>query len=290
MQLAYQQLHIPSDASFAIREHHQPQFTASFHFHHAYEVIFIARSFGKLYAGNKAMNYNEGDIYVFGPGLGHCFYNDQQLQTPGEMAHAIALQFSVDFMGKDFLEKPELGVIRHMLQEAREGIRFEAPPEVIRELFFQFRENRQMANLLLLLHLLDQLSLLPGERLAAHGGHIYYNKTDAARMEAVFKYIMDNYREQVNLKKAAALAHLNEAAFCRYFKRRTRKTFSEFVNEIRIAHATRLLLTTNDSISDICYACGYSNVSYFNRQFLLQNGQSPRAYREAHTKFEKSDV
>jgi AraC-like DNA-binding protein len=279
MKSAFQQLNMPADTSFIIREYYQSHFTAPFHFHHAYEVIMIVKSYGKIYGGNKVLNFNEGDIYLFGPGFGHCFYNDQSFIDTGEMAHAIVVQFTEDFIGKDFFDKPELRKVKKMLQQSPAGVKFNAPAQITKKLFFQLREKQQLPGLILLLQLLDTLS---GQRkllLNNTPGKIYYHQNDSSKIELVFKYVIENFKSAVDSKSAAALVFLNEAAFCRYFKRRTRKTFSQFVNEVRVTHATKLLLDEDTSIAEVCYACGYNNVSYFNRQFKILQGITPKEYR-----------
>jgi YesN/AraC family two-component response regulator len=285
MKSAFQQLNMPADTSFISREYHQPHFTAPFHFHHAYEVIMIVKSYGKIYGGNKVLNFNEGDIYLFGPGLGHCFYNDKSFIDTGEMAHAMVIQFTEDFIGKDFFDKPELRKVKKMLQQASAGVKFTAPAQAVKKLFFQLHEKQQLPGLILLLQLLDQLSTQKKDRtllLNNAPGKIYYHQDDSSKIELVFKYVIENFKSTVNSKSAAALVFLNEAAFCRYFKRRTRKTFSQFVNEVRITHATKLLLEKENSIGEICYACGYNNVSYFNRQFKIHQGKTPKEFRDAY--------
>src|SRR5690606_10022389 len=102
---------------------------------------------------------------------------------------------------------------------------------------------------------------------------------DSARLEPVLKYVMENFRDELDSKTAASMIHLNDAAFCRYFKRRMEQTFSQFVNSVRITHAMNLLLTKDWDVLRICYESGYRNLSYFNRQFREITGQSPKEYR-----------
>jgi YesN/AraC family two-component response regulator len=117
-----------------------------------------------------------------------------------------------------------------------------------------------------------------------------FTDNDSVKLEAVFNYVIENFREEVNLKEAASLACLNEAAFCRYFKRRTEKTFSEFVNHVRITHATRLLHDKDWSIASICFECGYKNISYFNRVFRDIMGNTPFEYRKSFQPLQKTIV
>ncbi|HEY9260311.1 AraC family transcriptional regulator [Chitinophaga sp.] len=283
-EVAYRHISTPEDSSFVVKEFCQPRFTNTFHFHHGYELILIVKSEGKMYAGNKVMNYNEGEIYMFGPGLVHCFCNNSSPVGTDELAHAIIVQFTEDFIGKDFFDNLELRKIRELIQLSEYGIKFSKISSAVNTLFFQFQASQQMKNLIILLQILDELSLRSRDSvqlLTDDPRKIHYKDVDSKKLESVFKYVLENYAGHVDSKSAAALAYMNEAAFCRYFKKRTTKTFSQFVNEIRISHATKLLMGTDNGISEICYACGFDNISYFNRQFKIYQGTSPREYRKA---------
>ncbi|WP_316793239.1 AraC family transcriptional regulator [Pedobacter frigoris] len=284
MKASYRHIPTPEDASFAIKEYCQPRFTNTFHFHHGYEVILIVKSSGHVYVGNKVMNYNEGEIFVFGQGLVHCFSNDNFAKNTPEVAHAIVVQFTADFMGKDFFERLELRKIKELLQQSAYGIKFSTAGPSLKELFFQFQPNQQMRNLILLLQVLEELCLRNSEGallLTDDIRKIRFKESDSKKLASIFNYVFENYHHDVDISAAASMACMSKAAFCRYFKRSTHKTFSQFVNEIRISHATRLLTGKEDNITDICYACGFDNVSYFNRQFKIQQGISPREYRKA---------
>lgn len=289
-EVSYRHISTPEEASFVVKEFCQPHFTNTFHFHHGYELILIVKSAGRMYAGNKVMNYQEGEIYMFGPGLVHCFCNNSSPVDTGEIAHAIIIQFTEDFIGKDFFDNVELRKIKDLMQLSEYGIKFKWTSANADALFFQFRPNQQMKNLIILLQILDELSLRSSESvqlLTDDSSKIRYKDADSKKLESIFKYVLDNYHQHVDSKSAASLACMNEAAFCRYFKKRTTKTFSQFVNEIRISHATKLLIGTDTGIAEICYACGFDNISYFNRQFKIYQGKSPRDYRKA---FEESNA
>jgi AraC-like DNA-binding protein len=283
MKVAYRHISTHEDASFVIKEFCQPRFTNTFHFHHGHELILIVRSSGKIYAGNKVMNYDEGEIYMFGPGLVHCFCNNSSSVDTGEIAHAIIVQFTEDFIGKGFFDNLELRKIKELMQLSEYGIRFNKISSAVNTLFFRFQANQPMKNLIILLQILDELSQRSRENvqlLTDDPRKIHYKDADSKKLESIFKYVLENYHNHVDSKSAASLACMNEAAFCRYFKKRTTKTFSQFVNEIRISHATRLLIGTENGISEICYTCGFDNISYFNRQFKIYQGKSPREYRK----------
>jgi YesN/AraC family two-component response regulator len=283
MKMIFQQISSPTDSSFILKEYYQPQFTAPLHFHHAYELIYIVKSFGKFYGENRIMNFQEGDIYLFGPEFAHCFYNDQAFIDTGEMAHSLVVQFNDDFLGKDFFKKPELRKIQKTLDASRLGIKITEPDVRLHSLFMKLKTAKNMEALLTLLHLLDLLSVQKNHKISfitLRKEKNINNERDSEKMELIVKYIMDNFRDSVCIKEAASIACLNEAAFCRYFKRRTKKTFSQFVNDVRIAHATYLLSKQSVSIAEVCYSCGYNNISYFNRQFQILVGKTPLKYRK----------
>ncbi|WP_298717103.1 AraC family transcriptional regulator, partial [Chitinophaga sp.] len=163
------------------------------------------------------------------------------------------------------------------------GIRFGDQYKALSQLFFRFQPNQQMKNLIVLLQILEELSRHVREQaptITDDSRKIQYKESDAEKLSSIFNYVFENYQTGVDIQTAASLACMSEAAFCRYFKRNTHKTFSQFVNEIRISHATRLLIGKDDSITDICYACGFDNVSYFNRQFKVHQGMTPRDFRK----------
>lgn len=283
MKASYRHISTPEDASFAVKEYCQPRFTNTFHFHHGYEVILIVKSSGHVYVGNKVMNYNEGEIFMFGPGLVHCFSSDNLSVSPAEVAHAIVVQFTADFMGKDFFERLELRKVKELLQQSVYGIKFSVAGPSLSSLFFQFQPNQQMNNLILLLQIMEELCQRSNEGallLTDDIRKIRYRESDSEKLASIFNYVFENYHHSVDISLAASMACMSKAAFCRYFKRSTHKTFSQFVNEIRISHATKLLIGKEYNITDICYACGFDNVSYFNRQFKIHQGISPREYRK----------
>lgn len=273
-----------ADMSFVVREYLQPHFDSPFHFHDTYELIMIPKSHGKLYIDNRIVNFSDGEVYLFGPGLPHCFLNDRSFKETGETAHAIVVFFKEDFLGKDFFQKAELGAVRELLNLCKKGFKLPSRDRLLSNLFHQIVHSKGMDALLLLLRMLHRLSTLQ-ENLISIGSttpRVRTKQQDADRLEKVVRYIVDHFKDEPDSKEAASIACMNEAAFCRYFKRRTEKTFSQFVNYVRVTHATDLLVKENWNIASICFECGYKNISYFNRQFKHIIGVTPMEYRENH--------
>ncbi len=284
MKVIFEHQSNPSGVGFLVKEYIQTYFTSPFHFHDLYELIWIKKSYGKLYAGKTMMNFQEGDIYVLGPGFGHCFYNEKSFIEQGEKAHAVAIFFREDLLGEGFFENPAYVNIKDMLAKSSYGLHVENGATELYRLFEKLVKQKGMDELITFMQLLNEVSRLPQSAVKVLNETQSITKLtnkDSARLEPVIKYVMENFRDDLDSKTAAGLIHLNDAAFCRYFKRRMEQTFSQFVNNVRITHATNLLLTEEWDVLRICYESGFKNLSYFNRQFRELTGQSPKEYRRS---------
>jgi len=284
MKVIFEHQSNPSGAGLLVKEYVQTYFTSPYHFHDLYELIWIKKSYGKLYAGKSMMNFQDGDVYLFGPGFGHCFYNEKSFIDRGEKAHAIAIFFKEDFLGERFFDNAMFAKIRDLLTRSTFGIKIEAPSPGLYELFSDISRQTGMEELITFLQLLHRVSQSPAAAVRILNNTqstIKLTSKDSARLEPVIKYVMENFREELDSKTAAGMIYLQEAAFCRYFKSRTEQTFSQFVNHVRITHATNLLLTEEWDVLRICYESGFKNLSYFNRQFREITGLSPKGYRRS---------
>lgn len=283
MKEIYHVLQTSTDTSFTIKQEQGSQFAAPYHYHQGYEITLIVKGRGKFFGGNKIMNFSEGDIYLFGHGFAHLFVNEKAFVKSGELAHSIIIQFEKDFLGADFFKKPELRKIKELLRLSDRGIKLAKPANKVSSLLFKLSKHRGIEALILLLQLLNNFSKLKNNEITYISPvpiEQFFYKSDFKKLEPVYQYVLENFKEEVNTKKAASLAFMNIAAFCRYFKRRTKKTFSQFVNHVRITHAIYLLSEKDLSVANICFECGFNNFSYFNRQFKLITEKTPLEYRK----------
>lgn len=283
MKKVFRELISLSDASIIVKQEQAKQFAAPFHFHHGYEFTMIVKGHGKFYGGEKLMNFAEDEVYFFGPGFPHYFINDKTFIQSENLAHSIIVQFGEDFLGREFFLKPELKAVRKLLKNAQFGIKLNNQNERIKTIFYELTYKKGVKTLLLLIELLDIISELKKGSLQFINSYAYKpgsNPGDFKKLEIVYQYVLENFKEEVNIKNACSLAFMNESAFCRYFKRRTKKTFSQFVNNVRITHASYLLEEKDISIGDVCFQCGFNNLSYFNRQFKFIKGLAPFDYRK----------
>lgn len=282
MRLIFEQHTDLSGSGLIVKENIQDYFTSPFHFHDLYEILWVKKSYGKLYAGKKTMNFQDDDIFIFGPNFGHCLYNEKSFIEKGDKAHAVIIFFKEDLLGESFFSNPLYLKSKSLLEKSSFGLQILKGTPAVYQLFDTIIHKKGMDELITFLQLLNELANLPKEHyniLNKTQSKLKLTNKDSVRLEPVIKYVMENFRNELDSKIAAKIIHLNHAAFCRFFKKRMDQTFSQFVNSVRITHATSLLLTEDWDVLRICYECGFKNLSYFNRQFREITMQSPKAYR-----------
>ena len=281
MQVSYEKLVVDEKSIFHYQEFLQPRFTSPFHLHDEFELIAILRSHGKLYVGNNVTNFGDGDLFLFAPGLPHCFYNPRGFEKSSEIAHAVVVLFKMDFLGSDFFRKTEVSQLARLIGKAAFGVQILNPS---RSLLSRITALKRMKNLerlgrfLLILHELagkKHVKLLSTENLLSAAG-----LSESKVINDVYRYVAENFQKEITFSTAASVANMQKAAFCRYFKRKTKKKFTEFVNETRIMHARKLLAESDKTIMEVAFECGYENTSYFNRQFKINCNISPSEFRD----------
>lgn len=250
----------------------------NWHFHPEYEIVFVSKGRGKRHIGDHISYFESGDLIFLGPNLPHFGFTEEVFEPHTE----IVVQMKEDFLGPDFLEKPEMRGIKQLFERSRQGLSFSGETkEQIGQRLLEMLEQDSFDRLLSLLHILQEMAGSKDyEMLNASGFALEVNAQDQDRIEAIYRYVQQNFQDEVNLDKAAKLANMTVPAFCRYFKKLTRKTFSQFVNEFRIAHACRLLGDETLTIAAVSFESGFNNLSHFNRQFKNITDLSPRAYRK----------
>lgn len=287
MKKIFRELKASADSSFIVKQEKGKQFSAPYHFHHGYEFTYVVKGQGKFYGGSRLMNFKAGDVYLFGPGFAHYFVNDSALIKSGTLAHSIVVQFEEESTVRDFYLRPEFKEVKKLLMTAHLGIKITMCTDRVKELMRSLTEQSGLKALIIFIQLLEVVSTLPKKGISVISQSTYerpLNDKTPNKLEVVYQYVLENFKDDVTTKKAASLAHMNEAAFCRYFKRRTKKTLSQFLNNVRITHAAYLLEEHDASISEVCYECGFNNLSYFNRQFKAIIGKSPLHYRKENSR------
>lgn len=280
MEIAYEKLYFDKNCLFHFQEFIQPRFTSPFHLHDEYELILIKKSHGKLYLGNNVLNFSDGDLFLFAPGLPHCFYNPSGYEEENILAHAIVIQFQKDFLGDSFSDKREASQLIRLMEKSKFGIQFFNLKKSTLKKFQRLNQKKNLKKLGDFLWILDELAAKRNIKLLSSEHTLNLcSINDSKIINNVYKYVAENFQKEIDFNVAASVANMQRSAFCRYFKRKTKKKFSEFVNETRIMHGKKLLAESDKTIMEIAFECGYENTSYFNRQFKILNGFTPTEFR-----------
>jgi AraC-like DNA-binding protein len=270
----------PQDAhehSFLCYEVNVPSFDFYWHYHPEYELTFILKGEGKRLVGDTYEVFKAGDTVLLPPLLPHTWISEK-----GRKGNclAIVIKFSQVFLDQ-ICQLPELAGFKKLLGTAARGLQFTGPKskEVVPllKLLLQGDALTKLTSVLQVFHTLTHVKATP---IASVQYKPLKGTENQQRLNTIFRYVEKEFRSTISLKKAASLIHLSESAFCKYFKRASGKTFSNYTNDIRIAHACELLIETDKPISEIALQSGFESLSYFNRVFLAKKKLRPREYRK----------
>ncbi|WP_305952241.1 AraC family transcriptional regulator [Emticicia oligotrophica] len=275
-----QKLPLTFGSSFLIDRFESPYFETPWHYHQEIEIVLCDGGFGKKFVGNHVSDYIEGDLAILGSNLPHWYRADDDCYQHQKPA-SIVIHFLDDCFGKDFFELAEMAEIKRFLETAKLGIEFYGESRArIQEKIQNLLKADKVTRMLGLIDTLHLMSCSKEYRILSENAIVGVSKKDSERMNEVFDYVLKNFKNDINLSEIANKTRFSEAAFCRYFKLRTQKTFVEFVNEIRIEYACKLLAENDLNILEICYESGFKNLSNFNRQFRKYTNNNPKTYRQ----------
>lgn len=250
---------------------------ASWHYHPEMEIAYVNGGSGKRHIGNHISYYSDGDLIFIGANLPHFGFTDRLTENKSE----VVIQVREDFLGEDFFEAPEMRAIQRLFVRSKQGVVFHGKTkdivgQKIESLLELTKFNRLIAFLSILQELAesDEYTLLNVENVALES-----KPQDTARLDTIYNYVGEHFKQTISLKDISHQVSMTEQAFSRYFKNKTGKTFTQFVNEYRLVHACKLLSEQHLSITDICFESGFNNFSHFNKKFKEFTGKSPSKYR-----------
>ena len=259
-----------------------PYMDYPFHYHPEFEIIFVQKSHGLRLMGNHIGNFFDGDLVFIGPNLPHVWRNDKVYYQGDEdfKVDVFVIHFLESALGNDFFKLPEFTRVRKIFSLGQQGISIKGSDRrIVSGLIKSVYNSSGIDRLIFFMKTLNALvDVKDYELLSSPGYTNFINNADTERLNQVMNYCSENYYREIKLDEVSALVNLNKSSFCRYFKSRTFKTFSQFLNEIRIAKACKLLTDSDMTVSEICYECGYNNISHFNRQFKHIIGFTAREY------------
>lgn len=275
-------------SSFFVKREIVPYMDYPWHYHPEFEIIFVEKSYGLRFMGNHVGHFGDGDLMFISPNVPHVWRNDEDFYQGKKdlMVDVYVIQFLEDALKKGFFDLQEFTHFKKLFVLGQQGILIKGRDKAkISELIKQVYNSSGVDRIIYFIKTLDAFAKAKEYSLLASKGYTTsVNISEKERIEKVMSFLMENYRKEFNLKEIADLVNLNKSSFCRYFRSRTHKTCSQFINEIRIAHACKFLINRNMTITEICYATGYNNISHFNRQFKQITGLTAREYENKYLK------
>ena len=263
-----------------------PHFIVPWHYHSAIEIMYIVNGTGTRLVGDHVEAYSKGDVCMIGSKLPHEWRNDDQYfqESSGLRSTCICLFFHEEIFEPNFLHLSEMAQIKDLLVRSRRGIKFLGKTkERLAELITEGREKSGIEKVIHLIHILKEMAASEEyEILTSIGFSGALNSEDFERFNKVYLYIKENFTQKIRLDEVASLIGLTPTAFCRYFKARTKKTFVEYLNDMRIGHAKKLLIEGRMKVSTVCLESGFNNFSNFVETFKKSTHMLPSEYQKKY--------
>ncbi len=278
-----QKLPLSSDASFVLVDFDVPFFETPWHFHPEYEIVLVTESTGQRFVGEHIKEYKAGDLCLIGPHVPHLYrsHDEYYEEDSSRRAKSIVIHFNDDFLGKEFFNLPEMIHIKALFEKSTKVLDITGlTNQLISSKLISMLSENPTKRLFSLLEILDIIARSNEYDFLTSGSSFGTNIKDSERVNKVFEYVMKNFRKEIRIEEVAGLIAMSETSFSRYFKSRTNKNFSDFLTQVRIAHACKLLVEDKMGIGDICYESGFNNLSNFNRMFKAVMKITPSKYQK----------
>ena len=272
-----QKLPLNDNSSFVCRTYKTPHFETPWHHHIEYELVLITEGNGNILVGDYVGDYEEGDVFFLGSNLPHFV----RKKEPDMIGSAIVIQFHQNFMGEKIWHLPEMVPISQLLKTSAKGIQLHGIlRKKVKEIIEKMEKTEGYPSIRMLLDCLHLIAHTPKNRRLLTSTPYSPENDSAGVIGQIFDYTFAHFQEEIKVEKVARLVNMSLSTFMRFFKKNTKKTYIQFVKEVRIAHACKLLAKGTQSISFICHDSGYNNWANFCRQFAEIKGMSPSDYRK----------
>ena len=249
------------------------------HFHPEYELVFIDGANGTRHVGKHVSRYEGSDLVFIGSNIPHLNF-DYGIKTPYEK---IVVHIKPEFLKEAFSSTPELHSVQLLFEQSKHGVAFGKNAKMLvgdrLKKLHTLGYFEQFLEILSILQLLSES--IEKELLHNHPVENPHTQKEQGRLRTIYQFLDNHYQRKIKISEVAAMSNLTNAAFCRYFKRMTRLTFTEFVNHYRIDKAKNLLRQDNN-ITETCFQCGFESISYFNKIFKKVTGVNPLAFKKRH--------
>lgn len=259
-----------------------PYFYDEYHFHQEIQITYFTHGYGTCIIGDQLSQFKAGDLFVIGSNLPHVFKSDKEFYTNTSLSsYSQSILINTEAFPKELLQKPDFYELNQFISNSNFGLKYSIKHDSELINFFDATFNssglkKLIHCLRLIMGLSDQIESNLLKKIGYKSDH---TESDSLILNKVFQYSLNNYTSDISLDSIAQVATMSKPSFCRFFKKRTRKTFAVFLNEVRIQEACKLLRSTDKNISEIAYLSGFNNISNFNRQFKKVVFCSPKEFR-----------
>lgn len=277
-----EQLAISASYPIKARHYDYKHFTYPWHFHPEYEIIYIKESTGTRFIGNNVDSYRDGDVVFLGSNLPHYLSSDESYLNPEERrrVRGTIIQFEQDFMYYSMKNYPHFTRIRNLLNDSLKGLYFPCGCSTkLLTMLEALPAATGINQIIALLQVLQEMSDITERQVISTGETDHRGMSDSSRIDKVISYLNQHYTRLVSLEEVSSFSAMNPSAFCRFFKSKTGKSFKNYIMDMRIAYACKLLLINDLPISKISSECGFDTLSHFNKCFRKNTGQSPTQYK-----------
>ncbi len=290
MKIMHEKIGLPGQSTVKFKLGETPFLTHPWHHHSEYQLIYLLESTGIRFVGNHIEPFVPGDMVMVAGNLPHFWQSDDSYYTEGSPLRAsrIVVQFPHDFLKPNIETYPEFLSIRNLLFRSEKGIRFLAPHnDEIGNMLLELPHLSGLRQIIRLIEILDHMSQVTNYKLLATDAY-HPGRHDILdnRLEKVMRFLTYNYQNPISLEEVAEVAGMHPTSFCRYFKDKTGKQLSVYLNELRIGFSCKLLTKGTMQVSQVCYETGFNNLSNFNRIFKSVTGLTPTKYQDQFFKGE----
>lgn len=273
---------LEKNSLFWIRYHPNHRLNFPLHFHDEYELCLMEHICGKRTVGNLVEDFGKSDLSLIGPDVLHCYKRGEDYKDT--VCEGIIIQFGKNLLHSDILNTHQFRDIKNLLEKAAVGIQFsEEATASVREKLYKLVELKDFSSVILFFEILNELAVSENQRVLIPAkledcGEISIQQS--RRINKIMQYVESHYQQKITLEQIGALIGMSPSSVSRFFKQRTRHRFWDYLNNYRVKKATKMLMETNYSVSEICYECGFNNISNFNRVFKEKMQFTPSDYRK----------
>lgn len=278
---------IPLSKIFIISHLKEKHFDPIWHAHSEFQLFVVLKGTGTRFIGDSIKSFSPDELILTGPHLPHVWRSDEIYFSKDDHSNCegIVIYFNENFLGDHIMEKEEMITVKKLFEKSLRGLEFYGPKKS--QVIKLMHELLHLDSIQSVIHLLSILNILSKCKEYQHISSRPFeedNRQDEThRLNLVYEYVFKNFRKKISLKDVADLVHMTPTSFSRYFTLKNNKAFSEFISEIRVKNACKMLIESEESISQICFDCGFNTFSNFNKQFKEIISISPTQYRKVYS-------